>query len=1231
MLAELVAIPSAPLPFGKLLDGGPTCREAAVAAASNKEASPPAPLTPSMPAGSTPERLGPATEEAVQAVVMEELPPQAATAEDANGCGETSLPANLAFARTTAPNGRLEGLERGVAPEVTPVTCPVAAKDSTEGPTQEVCCANVQQPTTPLCGAPNPSNAPPSVATASVAAAANGPGVGDLTISSPRVSETSESEASPPGQQPVAGLKKGRKHSPRGLPRVRRSQRCGSCHTCRNPQMKKACLTLRAQKEQQNEEGATSSPQMSSPVTAEGSKAEGVELKSPTIPSACGAPLVTVSISAGGPPASRLKVTLLCTEAQQLPVKPGNEVSMDESSCKPPVIPETALPADFDAAPMEATAEQQPPEDAQTGPAAPSAVAAPLAPAVAPVEAQEPLAPAAAAGSPAPADVQKAAAPIPAQAPAAPQPHERTLTEVLRPLLSHNGGVEDPSKLQPFQELLQLETTLKGRVLLLTIMDMTTTKESLQYMVKNDVLVVLNQWLSEARASGNASGSEASSAEVGAVVKRSWQLARKIIAAMEKLPVTKDALLKSQAGKTVRSLTKAVGAGEGVAAAAKNLVAHWKKKFVREEQQAAAAKAEWEASAKGSAGGKASAEASGSAAAGKRPAGLLIVAADDDSLFASSSRKEAPPRAKPYQLPRRKVQRLAEPPTSPTATSAPAADSAPADQLLPSSEAEAATPADGEPSEAEASPSPSPLPSGEAPGSSTAEEVTASKDSEAASSAAKEGDGVTATEVPEAALVTTFGGNTAADGKPKTVPIKIATTSSAARLSLSAVLRTAAQRAAEAAARVPDFEPKPRSSPKKKVVRWAEDENLAAVRLFHKEMPPAAIREDATTSGADLVHDPGFESATKREHTNEREAMAMARTLNCREDDPCVASDQQQLRPRVAWSPPPLVLLLDQESPVALGEDSEEATTQRARERHTAPAAYPNGVVEGSSPLEPPPLALHDMLSAARHAPLQLPWLMDNIMAAVEEQVEQQQPSPSPTVRHSDSAISSMINGMDPSLVMHLLSSKPQAPPEAATAPAPVPTGRASGWDIGGLPPANRPASAPMRNRYEEPLHSRGLWAADERIRGSGRAPCRHSPSQGFSAPPGGGWAGPPGREPRDRRESGWDSLGPETPRWSGGSVGGRQGGGAGPRPGRGPPSGPAQRGPPPPPHNPGAKPCLFFNTPQGCRNGLDCRFAHVSYDVPPAQISRALSAISKKRPPHMMDSLPPHARRRFD
>ena len=59
--------------------------------------------------------------------------------------------------------------------------------------------------------------------------------------SSPDVPEGDESDEEQSGA--TARRRKRRRNI---LPRIARGQRCGECHTCRNPQMKKACVTMRA-------------------------------------------------------------------------------------------------------------------------------------------------------------------------------------------------------------------------------------------------------------------------------------------------------------------------------------------------------------------------------------------------------------------------------------------------------------------------------------------------------------------------------------------------------------------------------------------------------------------------------------------------------------------------------------------------------------------------------------------------------------------------------------------------------------------------------------------------------------------------------------------------------------------------------------------------------------------------------------------------------------------------
>lgn len=201
---------------------------------------------------------------------------------------------------------------------------------------------------------------------------------------------------------------------------------------------------------------------------------------------------------------------------------------------------------------------------------------------------------------------------------------------------------------------------------------------------------------------------------------------------------------------------------------------------------------------------------------------MALVEADDDSLF-QPKQKVAPRQARPYAPPKRKVQRV---------------DSVAGVSAVPAKPEEVALGSDAD------------VLNGSEAGVVSAQAEDKEKTGVAEDTVDEEPEGAKAA-IPVASQ----------SEKPRTVAIKIA---NVPRISLAPIINpgppSAAQRAAAAAARVPDWEPPPRDKPKAKSLRWAEDEKLVSVRTFNKDAPAIEARADVPGNGSLL-------SSMSREHT----------------------------------------------------------------------------------------------------------------------------------------------------------------------------------------------------------------------------------------------------------------------------------------------------------------------------------------------------------------------------
>jgi hypothetical protein len=289
----------------------------------------------------------------------------------------------------------------------------------------------------------------------------------------------------------------------KGAPRAKRTQRCGECHTCKNPKLKRACENKVV--EILSPDAALTNP---NPPTAKSDSTVAPE------------PLQSTNTVSHETPPPSVQVGTVEAAAKQ--------ASHSPESAKPA---KKNVSSRYTKVALQSSANQ----------------------------------------------------PAPSQA-ARPRPEARDMTAVLAPLLSPAGGVEDVEKFKRFQELFAKEDTLQMRFLLLAIMELTTHKGCLKQFVADSGLVTLNVWLSEARDTGVSLANEGRHTESQGM----FSFSNKIIATLQRLPVTLDSLSKSQIGKTVRSIVK-TPAGNDVKGAAKALVNTWKSMFIKPPQTAAPA------------------------------------------------------------------------------------------------------------------------------------------------------------------------------------------------------------------------------------------------------------------------------------------------------------------------------------------------------------------------------------------------------------------------------------------------------------------------------------------------------------------------------------------------------------------------------------------------------------------------------------------------------------------
>lgn len=341
----------------------------------------------------------------------------------------------------------------------------------------------------------------------------------------------------------------------------------------------------------------------------------------------------------------------------------------------------------------------------------------------------------------------------------------------------------------------------------------------------------------------------------------------------------------------------------------------------------------------------------------------------------------------------------------------------------------------------------------------------------------------------------------------------------------------------------------------------------------------------------------------------------------------------------VQWTKPVEVRLSSEQEQAGYGagEESVETANQMMRVRGITSIQFPLDVVRNMSLPEPLPLTEAEQRKALEHKVPRLPWELPRAVPVLAAQSEPQssygelQPRVLAASKPPSINLSAIVNQMDPSLVSQL-----QAMASSSTGTPALPLGidggsrrsprgngsfRATGWDVGGAQPMSH---VPARI-FPEDRPNWGGWGGNEDSDiSSSRA------SQGPFGALERAWQTPPGfsgSQPHDYGHGGnsWrDTLG--TPDHTGSSrfdIPGPPGlpFGGGPAPLQGMQS--------------SGKPCLFYNSSQGCRNGDKCRFSHISTGLEQSQLNAALTAISRRPPPsreYQRDPYgPPLTRRRIE
>eukprot|EP00887_Chlorella_sp_A99_P006064 scaffold22.g6064.t1 len=564
---------------------------------------------------------------------------------------------------------------------------------------------------------------------------------------------------------------------------------------------------------------------------------------------------------------------------------------------------------------------------------------------------------------------KKAAAPAAAAAPA-PTTNasgggggEDTFVRALRPILAANGGVAQARHAPMLLDLLRRAGGVVHRNTLLTVLGQSGA-EVLGAAARGGALRVLEAWLSDFIADAKP------------------KLVAKVLSTLEGVPVTRAELEPPcRIGKVVGKLRKNEAFEPGVRAAAGRLVAKWVAQVEREAAAAdkagggggeakpppaaaarpavsVAAKPPGAAPAAKPAVPKAQGQAAGAGAPRplerqpsgggaarapeRHPSGALM--ADDADMFRASDASKRPAKEAPVVV--RKVIKPAEVPA-------------------------------GVPKAAPATPAAHPPASAPAPG--------AARPAAAANPALSPLDSV----VGFAGGVTMLGGG----GGGAVALARVGPT-----------VLTAAQRAAEAARRVPSPEPRPRKE-KRKRVSWRGETELEAVRLFLQADPPAAAKVDADLTAPPQPDQaprkrspPGFEVAARKEHRSEAEALRQHRQQEVEERTE-LQHRLAELVATVAWHAPRLLAAVLQADALpegnrpGRGEESTEAPAAAARRAQGPPATYYSRAELPDCPTEP--LSLEDYGTAQHpaqipHVPLSVEQAQQWAAAAAQQQAAAQ-------------------------------------------------------------------------------------------------------------------------------------------------------------------------------------------------------------------------------------------------
>eukprot|EP00884_Botryococcus_braunii_P008408 jgi/Botrbrau1/17569/Bobra.0166s0016.1 len=728
------------------------------------------------------------------------------------------------------------------------------------------------------------------------------------------------------------------------------------------------------------------------------------------------------------------------------------------------------------------------------------------------------------------------------QPPAAPEPpagapqgpgspkQDDRFTRDLQEIANRSGGLRDASCVPRFEKLMEEAATLNARKVLLTMINQ-SHRSTLSALVHSKGLGILEEWLNQARQSD-----------------RHVKFVAKILASLKNLPVDLQGLKSCTIGKRVSNLAKKGPPEYQEAAAA--LVAAWKKAVDAEQSgpDKEGAKKAGPKKAEGQGNGflahKNSLELK-KAPAGSKPAagppagGQPLAAVDDGLMFMAKPKPKLPPLAPRSSGEIKKIKVL---------------DAAQATKVAKEKAEEAkkiqeALKKKGKPGEVGTGG----LASGETSGPShPAGDLAGDPNSVAAPNNAN----TSALARPPFQFsnltqnITRIGGLGTAPlvkgpgGPPLSYP------------------QDAAARAAAARARIPSPEP-PEHKEKAKTVSWVAEEHLVSFRVFRKDDPPIVVRQQggpemegkpglAMEGGS---HPPGFLLAARKEHTDEAlhvKQLLSQKQVSEEEEGGVVEGIVDSMYPDMWWPEggAPAAALPEE---IAGGEESEAAREEALREQ----GVQDPYVWDHSS---------SQVLVDPREAP------QEDVPFGQPVFIPLQPLTPARPARgRSLGGTSSTAFTVRTSCCCTIYTATARARSRVPARDGSPSWGRDSWTWLPGSP-APSPTSA-----WSVPwcTGSPGAWST------SAGTPCICSPRASGACPTNGptfGWAwrprapwggGPPHGEGPPGPHQGWGAQGTDEPRPS---SAGRD---------------PGDRGPPP-------RLCSFFNTPRGCRNGDQCRFAHI-------------------------------------